>query len=227
MLSIVIPTYNEKKNIEKLIPQIHRILSKESIKYEIIIVDDNSPDKTAEAAKKLGKKYPVKVIKRKGKLGLSSAVVAGFKKALGDFLGVMDADLSHPVDKLPEMFKELKTHDMVVGSRYVKGGDIENWPIKRKIISKGATLLAKPVTKMKDPMSGFFMIKRSVLKIGKLNPRGYKIALEVYVKSNVRIFKEVPIIFKDREEGTSKLGGNVMVNYLIHLAQLYRFKIRR
>lgn len=218
---MIIPTYNEKENIKKLIPKIAKTLKTD---YEIIIVDDNSPDKTAEEAKKLGKRYNVKVIRRSGKLGLSSAVVAGFEKAKGEILGVMDADLSHPVDKLPEMLKAMKINDMVVGSRYVKGGDIGNWTLKRKIISKGATLLAKPITSLKDPMSGFFMIRRSLLK-AKLNPKGYKIALEIYAKSKPKRVKEIPIKFIDRESGSSKMNRKEIINYFLHVMSLYKNKI--
>ncbi len=227
-VSIVIPTYNEKENIQKLIPMIFQTLNKAGIRAEVIVVDDNSPDKTWKAAEDLAreKKLPVRVVRRKGKLGLSSAVIEGFKVAKGDVLGVMDADHSHPVEVLPEMVKGLERFEMTVGSRYVKGGDIEKWPVKRKIISKTAIMMARPLTKLKDTTSGYFMVRRDVLEGPKLNPRGFKICLEVAVKSGARI-KEIPIIFKDRLHGESKLGSNVMWDYIVHLKDLYKHKVRK
>jgi len=226
MVSIVIPTYNEKENIQKLIPMIFQALRKNRIKGEVIVVDDNSPDRTGKAAESLGKKFPVRVVHRKGKLGLSSAVLEGFKAARGDALGVMDADLSHPVEALPEMVKNLESFEMVVGSRHVPGGGIENWPLSRRMISKFAILLAKPLTSLKDTTSGYFMIRREILKGTDLNPRGFKICLEIAVKSGAKL-KEIPIIFRDRAAGESKLGGNVMWDYIMHLKDLYKFKAMR
>jgi putative flippase GtrA len=228
MVSVVIPTYNEKDNIQKLIPMIFQVFKKAEINAEVIVVDDNSPDRTWKAAEELAKekKLPVRVVRRKGKLGLSSAVIEGFKAAKGDALGVMDADHSHPVDVLPDMVKGLERYDMTVGSRHVKGGDIENWTTKRKIISKVAITMAKPLTKLKDTTSGYFMVRRDVLEGPELNSRGFKICLEVAVKSGARI-KEVPIVFKDRLHGESKLGSSVMWDYIVHLKDLYKHKIRK
>jgi putative flippase GtrA len=225
MVSIVIPTYNEKENIQKLIPMIFQVLRKNRIKGEVIVVDDNSPDKTGKAAEQMGKKFPVKVVHRKGKLGLSSAVIEGFKIAKGDVLGVMDADLSHPVEALPEMVKSLEKYEMTVGSRHVPGGGIERWPLHRRALSKSAILMAKPLTSLKDTTSGYFMIRREVLEGPELNPKGFKICLEIAVKSGAKL-KEVPIMFRDRAHGESKLGGNVMWDYIVHLKDLYKFKIK-
>jgi len=226
MLSFVIPTYNEKNNIERLIPSVFSVLSKNKIDAEVIIVDDNSPDGTSEAVLKLGSKYNVKLIRRAGKLGLSSAVVEGFSMAKGDSIGVMDADFSHPVELLPKMYWFLKTHDMVVASRYVKGGGIENWPLRRRLISKAATLLARPVTRLNDPMSGYFMIRRSLLDGVKLNPRGYKIGLEICAKTRPRRIREVPFTFKDRASGESKMDKKEIMNYLLHVLGLYWSRVK-
>ncbi|MFH1977834.1 MAG: polyprenol monophosphomannose synthase [Candidatus Aenigmatarchaeota archaeon] len=220
-VSVIIPTYNEKDNVKRLLPEIFSTFSKNNIRGEVIIVDDNSPDGTAEVVKKMEKRFQVHVVKRRGKLGLSSAVLRGFKEAKGDILGVMDADFSHPVNKIPYMIKALKTNDIVIGSRYVPGGGIKNWPLKRKIVSKGATLLAAPVTNIKDPMSGFFFLRKSVIKGVKLNPRGYKIGLEILVKGKYEKAKEISYVFKDRAEGDSKLGIDEMVDYMVHVAGLY------
>jgi len=168
----------------------------------------------------------VKVLHRKGKLGLSSAVLEGFKVARGDALGVMDADLSHPAEALPRMVKSLEQgFEMVVGSRYVPGGGIENWPLNRRMLSKFAILLAKPLTSLKDTTSGYFITRREMIEGLDLNPRGFKICLEIAVKSNAKL-KEIPITFRDRATGESKLGGNIMWEYLLHLKDLYCFKIK-
>ena len=128
-LSLIIPTYNEKDNIRKLIDLLDKEFKKNKINGEIVVVDDNSPDKTGEVLEELKTKYQnLKIIHRKGKLGLSSAVLEGFKVAEGDILGVMDADLSHPTEKIHEMMRQIENNaDLVIGSRYVKGGKIEGW----------------------------------------------------------------------------------------------------
>lgn len=222
MISIIIPTYNEKENIKNLIVEISNIFKKNKIKGEIIIVDDNSPDGTGKIAENMIKKYRVKVLRRKGKLGLSSAVVAGFKAAKGNILGVMDADFSHPPEIIPELIKPILNEniDFVIGSRHVKGGGIENWPLLRKIISKGATLLARIVTDVKDPMSGLFFLKKSVIKSIKFDSKGFKICLEILVKGNYKSIREVPYIFKDRRAGKSKLGAGEYLDYLSTLMKL-------
>lgn len=193
---------------------------------EIVIVDDNSPDGTGARAEELAKSHNMKVLHRSGKLGLSSAVLEGFAAASGNILVVMDADLSHPPEKIPEMVRQITEGkaEMVVGSRHVPGGSIENWPFYRKLVSKGATLLARPLTKVRDPMSGFVAVKRSVVDGVKLDPVGYKIGLEILVKGTYSNVVEVPIHFANRKAGQSKLGGAVMLRYLDHVTTLYEHK---
>jgi dolichol-phosphate mannosyltransferase len=223
MLSLIIPTYNEEENIRKLIPEIFKVFSRHKIKGEVIVVDDDSPDGTGRMAESF---KSVKVIHRK-KRGLSSAVVEGFKHASGDFIGVMDADFSHPVEKIPEMVKPLMEGvELVIGSRHVPGGGIENWSLKRRFISRGASLLARPLTPIKDPVSGFFFLKKSVLGGVELNPLGYKIGLEIAVKGRYRSCLEVPYMFADRKRGKSKMGTREMFNYLRHILGLYWYKIK-
>ncbi len=226
MASIVIPTYNERENIGRLIPMIFSTLRKAGIRAEVIVVDDNSPDRTWEAARELGKRFPVRVVRRKGKLGLSSATIEGFRAARGDVLGVMDADLQHPVDVLPDMIRGLERYEMTVGSRHVPGGDVGKWSARRKLLSKAAIAMARPLTQLKDTTSGYFMVRREVLEGSDLNPRGFKICLEVAVKSGARI-KEIPITFGTREHGESKLSQNVMWDYILHLKDLYKHKARK
>lgn len=224
-ISIIIPTYNETKNITSLIPRIAYILI--GYDYELIVVDDSSPDGTAKAARELANDYPVKVLVRPGKLGLSSAVVEGFKASIGDVIGVIDADLQYP----PEYIKELLMafsggSDIVIGSRYVDGSKIENWNWFRSIVSKGAIMLSSPLTDVKDPTSGHFFLKRSVIEDILFNPHGFKILLEILVKGKYNSVKEIPIAFKAREEGKSKLGIGEYVNYLKLLYSLYGFRIK-
>src|SRR4030042_693565 len=188
-VSIVIPTYNERENIQILIKEIQIEFKINSINGEIIVVDDNSPDGTGEILNNLKRKYKnLKVIHRKGKLGLSSAVLGGWKIAENDVLGVMDADLSHPPEKIHELYNPIKNNqaDFTIGSRYVKGGKIEGWNLKRKIMSRGATLLAKIFTDVKDPMTGFFMIKKECIEGKEINPKGFKILLELILKADYK-----------------------------------------
>jgi dolichol-phosphate mannosyltransferase len=204
-LSLVIPTYNEKENIQKLIKKIQEEFKENKINGEIIIVDDNSPDGTGKILEDLKKKQKnLKVIHRSGKLGLSSAVLEGWKIADGEVLGVMDADLSHPPEKIKELF--------------------EGWNLKRKLMSKTATLLSRVYTKVKDPMTGYFMVKKEVIKNVDLNPKGFKILLEVIIKGNYRNIKEIPITFINRVEGKSKAGTKEIFYYLQNLAGYLPYK---
>lgn len=223
---MIIPTYNEKNNLDELVKRVSESLRSAGLEPEIVIVDDNSPDGTGARAEELAKEHNIKVVHRSGKLGLSSAVLEGFAAASGDILVVMDADLSHPPEKIPEMVAQITSGkaEMAVGSRHVPGGSIENWPFYRKLVSKGATILARPLTNVKDPMSGFFAIRRSVIDGVKLDPVGYKIGLEILVKGKYSKVVEVPILFANRKAGQSKLGGAVMLKYIDHVSTLYEHK---
>ena len=235
--SIVIPTYNERDNVKVLLEKLKNVMEKSGIDYEIIIVDDNSPDGTAEAAKEkaeeLGIEDKVKVIVRKGERGLSSAVLRGFEEARGEIIVVMDADLQHPPEVVPRLIeKALKDGcDIVVATRYSKGGGISEWSFTRKIISKGASLLSwifLPKSRgLTDPMSGFFALKRSIiekqLKERIYNPKGFKILLEIIAKSNYEKLCEVPYVFQKRYSGTSKLNQRVIIEYVLHLLELARY----
>lgn len=225
-LSVVIPTYNEKDNVQVIIKKIFSVLRKNKINGEIIIVDDNSPDGTGLIAEKLRKKYNrLSVIHRKGKLGFSSAVLGGFKIAKGDILGVMDADMSHPPEAITSLYREITSGtDFVIGSRYVKGGRIKEWNLHRKIISRGATLLAKMFTNIKDPMSGFFMIKRECVKNVSFNPKGFKICLELLLKAKYRSVSEIPITFTNRKKGKSKFSPREYYLYLDNLFGYLKLK---
>jgi len=223
MLSIIVPTYNESRNIEELLTRIFTALKPNYTPYEVLIVDDNSPDGTAQIAEALKSKFDLRVVKRPRKIGLASAVMNGFKLATGDIFCVMDADLSHPPEAIPEMYKEISSGnaDIVVGSRRVEGGGATNWPWYRKLTSTFAQLLARPITNVKDNGSGFFMIKKSVLEGADINPIGFKILIEILAKGNYSKVKEIPIVFNDREGGQSKLGLKQIIEYLKQLGLIY------
>ena len=221
--SLVVPTYCESQNIAILVEKVHQSLS--SYSYELVVVDDNSPDGTSEIANSLSQQYPVRVITRRNERGLASAVVEGFKQARGDILGVIDADLQHPPEVIPELLETVMSGaDVVIASRYVEGGGSEGWSASRKIISKGSKLLAQvllPAARgIKDPLSGFFLLRKEVIDGVELSPTGYKILLEVLVKGKATEVAEVPYIFKVRERGTSNLTSGEGIRYLKHLTRL-------
>jgi len=227
-VSVIIPTYNERVNITKLIPLIFQSCKGLGVAIEVIVVDDNSPDGTGEAAEELGKRYNVRVIHRPGKLGLASAAIRGFSEAKGEILGLMDADLSHAPSTLPLLIGPILNGDtdVTVGSRYVKGGGVEVWPLHRKLISKVATLLALPLTPVRDPMSGLFFFRRSVIDGISLNAKGYKIGLEIIVKGKYRKISEVPYIFRNRFVGKSKLTAMEYAHYLRNIIVFGAYKLK-
>ncbi len=225
--SLVIPTYNERDNIASLVNQIHRALA--GYDYEVIFIDDDSQDGTAEAIRELAGRFPVRVVVRRDKKGLASAVVDGIGCAGSGIVGVMDADLQHPPEVIPELYRALeKGAEVAVASRYVKGGGCVGWGLARRIISRGAVLLAHlflPETKnVRDPMSGFFMFRKKVVEGTELTPTGYKILLEILVKGKYRKLAEVPYCFRTRQEGKSKLNARQQLDYLKHI---YRLMNRR
>jgi len=227
-ITLVIPTYNEAGNIPILVDLVFNIFSNEELDCNIIIVDDNSPDQTWKVAEDLQDKYPnLKVLRRLEKRGLSSAVLDGFAMANTEIVGVIDADLSHPPEKIPELVAPIINGeaDFTLGSRYIDQGGTQNWPLKRRLSSKIATWAVLGLTKVKDPMSGFFFLKRDVIKNIELNPKGFKIGLEILVRGNYNKVIEVPIIFRDRVYGESKLSSNVILDYLLHVSKLYIYKI--
>ena len=222
-ISIIVPTYNERDNVKPLVERVHKALS--DYRYEIIIVDDNSPDGTADAAESLSTEYPLRVIVRKTERGLATAVIAGFNEARGDVLGVIDADLQHPPEHIPELLKATKDGaDVAIASRYVPGGGIEGWTLKRAIISKGAklpvTMLFTALKGIQDPLSGFFVFRKTVIDGVTLSPIGYKILLEVLLRGKADVITEVPYTFRERERGQSNLNFAEQINYIKHLMRL-------
>ncbi len=223
--SIVIPTYNEAGGIERLIGTLSEIFEANHLDGELIVVDDNSPDGTGAIVDGLAGRFPVRCLHRPGKLGLSSGVIDGwhFARPESVALGAMDADFSHDAAIVPRMVAALEsgTYGLAVGSRYVKGGGIENWPLKRKVTSIIACALAWPLTPIRDITSGFLLVKREALDGVELDPIGFKIGLEVAAKAKYGKFVEIPYVFKDRVVGESKLNGKEISNYLKQLRRLY------
>jgi len=224
-LSVILPTYNERENLPELIAQIRRL----QIEVECVIVDDNSPDGTGELADQLAATDPlIKVIHRPRKAGLASAVYAGLSKASAQYVAVMDADLQHPPHLLTQMFRALEDgYDVVVASRYVRGGGVVGWSVLRHIISRVATLLAHLIIPrsraVKDPMSGYFALKREVLESVRIDSSiGYKLLLTILVKGRYSKIKEVPMIFRRRLKGESKLTQKEILTYLKLLLNLLR-----
>ncbi len=231
-ISIIIPTYNESQNIINILKSIGSNLPK-NILTQAIIVDDNSPDGTGKIVedylKNLKKMadYTIEIIHRKAKDGLGSAILNGIQHAKGDTIVVMDSDFSHPPQIIPKLIESVKKYqfDIAVASRYIKGGNIQGWSLKRKIMSKFATLIAKKGLGIdaKDPMSGFFAFKKNILNGLNIDAIGYKILLEILVKTKNVTITEIPYTFQDRELGSSKLNLKTIVDYYKSVWKLYRY----
>ncbi len=227
LLSVIVPTFQEAENLRLLAGRVFAALQKAAIPGELIIVDDDSGDGTDAVADELTRNYPVRLVVRRGERGLSSAVLRGLSEARGEWLFVLDADLSHPPERIPDMLALLRSGqaDFVIGSRYVEGGRTLDWNWFRRLNSAVATLLARPLAAVRDPMAGFFGLHRSTWqKADALNPIGYKIGLELLVKGRCHRVIEVPIEFSDRLHGRSKLTLRQQFLYLVHLARLYRYR---
>lgn len=223
--SIVVPTFNEAGGIERLVRSLAAVFAEDRLDGEIVVVDDNSPDGTGAIVDRLTAELPVRCLHRPGKLGLSSGVIDGwcFARPESEALGAIDADFSHDVSIVPAMVAALATggYGLAVGSRYVRGGGIENWPFKRKLTSIVACAMAWPLTPIRDITSGFILVKRTALEGVELDPIGFKIGLEVAAKARFGRVLEVPYVFRDRTVGESKLNGKEISNYLLQLRRIY------
>jgi len=231
-VSIIIPTYNESENIIQVLKSIGEHLP-EDIATEALVVDDNSPDGTGKVVEdyindtqnKTG--YTVGVIHRKTKSGLSSAILDGIQHSSGETVVVMDSDFSHPPKIIPQLIEEIKTskYDIAIASRYTEGGEVNGWSTKRKLISKTAKGIAKAGLGVNesDPMSGFFAFRRKILEGIKLDAIGYKMLLEILVKTKGAKVKEIPYTFTNRTHGSSKLDSSTMLDYVRSVWKLYRY----
>lgn len=226
VLSMVIPTYNERERLAELVRAICQVYRDHRINGEVVIVDDNSPDGTGAEAERLALEYPVRVIHRSGKLGLGTAVIEGFARAQSPIVGVMDGDLSHPPALLPQMLSVLLDEpvDFVVGSRYVPGGGCRDWALVRRLLSRIACVLARPVTPVRDATSGFFLVRKPAATNVQLEAGGFKICLELLVRGHATSVAEVPYVFVGREVGKSKMNVAEAVGYFKQLADLCTYR---
>ena len=225
-LSIVIPTYKEAENIPLILKRLDALRRDGNLSLEVIFMDDDSRDGSTEAVEQSGYDW-ARIVVRKEKRGLSPAVIDGFRLARNPVFICMDCDLSHPPEVIPQMVLALSSgQQFILGSRYVPGGSTDDdWGIIRWLNSRMATLLAIPLTSAKDPMSGFFALRKADFdKAVDLNPVGYKVALELIVKCGFRNIGEVPIHFSDRLHGESKLTIKQQLQYIQHLRRLYIHK---
>lgn len=226
--SVIIPSYREAENLRVLVPRVAAALEKANLSSEIIVVDDNSPDRTDAVCALLEQEFPLRLITRYAERGLASAVIHGLHAAKGDVLIVMDADLSHPPEVIPALVAACRSRfvDFVIGSRYAKGGSVSHsWSTYRRLNSRVASLLARGLTSASDPLSGLFALKRTTFQAASdLCPLGYKIGLELIVRCNCQRVVEVPIHFRDRVAGDSKLSVVQQWQYLHHLVRLYLAK---
>lgn len=205
-ISLIVPTYNEAKNLPLFFEEIWDLLDHARFDLEFIVVDDNSPDGTGDVAEGLSGRYPVRVIRRAGKLGLGSAVIAGFRASDREYVGVMDADLSHDPKILNDLLGSLGENDIAIGSRFVTGSEVEDWQLHRRLISYAGVFLARLLTGVRDPLTGYFFLRRKVIEGIPLDTVGYKILLEILVKGNYARFTELPFTFRIRKYSSSKLN---------------------
>jgi dolichol-phosphate mannosyltransferase len=226
--SLVVPTYNECDQVASLIEEIFAVCSAHQLSPEVIVVDDNSPDGTGARAEALADRWRVRVLHRPGKLGLGSAVLAGLDASTTPIVGVMDADLSHPPRLLPALLTALESAkvDMVIASRYVPGGRTERWPWGRHAMSRLACWAARPLTPVRDPMSGFFLMRKELVAGLRTSASGFKIGLELLVRTRPASVAEIPYTFTNRAGGTSKMSASEVFGYGRQLIGLLFFSAR-
>ena len=231
MISLIVPTYNERGNIEPLVERAGAALLAAGEEFEVIIADDCSPDGTAQEVRRLAadQRPWLRLLARENERDLSTAVAAGWRIARGDILGCMDADLQHPPEILPRLLAELRQSgaEIVVGSRHLPGGGMSDWGVARRFISWTARRLSAAVLpgllqRVSDPMSGFFLLRAAVLARASLDPIGYKILLEVLARGEYEHVAEVPFVFERREKGGSKMNARTALLYAVHLRRIRR-----
>ncbi len=231
-LALVIPTLREARNIRPLLSRVRAALDPHEIAYEVIVVDDESRDGIDAIVAEMAREDPrIRLIVRSNERGLAGAVLRGWAESDAHVLAVMDADLQHPPELLPKLWTELDHGaDLVVGSRYACGGCMRGWKLVRQLISRAAIWMTLPVQRTgiraRDPMSGFFMVRRSCIERIELQKSGFKILLEILARAEVRSVVEVPFTFGRRHSGASKASLRVAFDYMALLVRLYRQKGR-
>jgi dolichol-phosphate mannosyltransferase len=232
-LALVIPTLREAKNLPGLLDHIRSVLDPVGIDYEIIVVDDDSRDGTEEIVTALGHSDPrVRLLIRKGERGLSGAILYGWRQTDAGILGVMDADLQHPPELLPALIAAIQAgNDLAIGSRYTAGGQLGNWNPVRKFLSTAAVWATWPIqrsgVRAKDPMTGFFLLRRECIDGIEFQPTGFKLLLEILVRGRLRSVKELPLAFGLRAQGASKANFKVGWDYAKLLVRLYADRFGR
>jgi dolichol-phosphate mannosyltransferase len=228
-LSLILPTYQEQQNIAQVVELLaSKLDGMLPGAYELIVVDDDSPDRTWEVAAKLTQQYPqLRVIRRTTERGLATAVVRGWQAAQGQVLGVIDADLQHPPEVLGQLWQALQNQnaDVAVASRNVEGGGVSEWSLLRRCLSRGAQVLGlvvlpEVIGRISDPMSGYFLVRRQAIADRLLRPLGYKILIEVVGRGQVNKIAEVGYEFQERHSGESKVTAQQYVEYIQHLLRL-------
>ncbi len=222
-LTLVVPTYNERERLQELTDALFATTAEAGVALELVVVDDNSPDGTGALADELARTRRMQVVHRAGKLGLGSAVTAGFAVAQADVVGVIDGDFSHPPSLVPQMYAAFVEHqaDVLVASRYIPGGSAPTWTWKRLLLSRAACWLAQPLSPVRDAVSGFFLIRRAIADAVTIKATGFKICLELIVRGWPRRIVEVPYRFDNREAGESKMNWREAAGYLTQLKDLY------
>lgn len=230
--SLIIPTLNEEQNVSNLLKRLQRTLQRLDMDSEVLIVDDDSKDSTREKALSVFEKWSGRTQgkvywRRNKKKSLAESVVEGLEKTRGNIIGVMDADLSHPPELIAEMLNKLLNEnlDVVIGSRYVEGGDIKHWPFKRRWLSILGCYFCRILTGIKDGTSGFFVLKREILDDAKINARGFKIGLEIFSKTRLAHVAEVPYVFENRKKGNSKLKLSILWAFALQVFRLLIVRI--
>lgn len=234
-LSLIIPTYQERNNIAQIVQQLTSELDRLIPNgYELIVVDDNSPDRTWELAQDLTEQYPhLRVLRRTKERGLATAVVRGWQTARGQILGVIDADLQHPPEVLRQLWQAIGSGaDLAIASRNVEGGGVSEWSLLRRCLSRGAQLLGliilpETIGRVTDPMSGYFLLRRETIASKVLSPVGYKISIEVIGRGDIGKIVEVGYEFQERQTGNSKVTGRQYLEYIQHLFRLRLARSRR
>jgi len=230
-LALVVPTLNEEANIERLVDRARAALDGAGIPFEILVVDDNSRDRTAELVRALAEYDPrVRLMVRRGERGLSGAVLDGWRNTDASVLGVIDADLQHPPELLPELYRAIAGgRDLAIGSRYTAGGGVEDWNLVRKLLSSAAVWATWPLqrrgARAKDPMSGFFLVRRRCVEDVSFQRAGFKLLLDILIRARIASVEEVPFAFGLRLGGESKASLRVGWDYARLLARLYARKL--
>lgn len=227
-VTIIIPTLNEEENVNILLERIFKVRDLSDVDFDVLFVDSASSDGTCNSIMKWQEERPVKLLCCGVNVDLAPAVIAGCREIDSDYVLVMDADLSHPPEKIPNLLKPLLAgkYDMMIGSRYVEGGGMPDWPFSRKLSSRLATLPALFFSSVKDPLAGFFALKRRLIAELPTEVSGFKIGLAVLAEYQRKIrIKEIPIEFRDRKYGLSKMNNRVIFTYLCQLRELVKYRL--